>query len=299
MLEPRSVGATLFYEGLHALGLAAARRRWCDAAVVLCYHNVIGDTDVVMGAPGLHIPCARFARQVRWLADHYTIVSLGEFVHRRGTRSWPPLAAITFDDAYTGVFDHAAPLLERLGLPCTVFVVAEAAGGSSGFWWDDPGVVSAQTDARREQWLRSLRGDRASIMADVRATGTPLPPAYRAADWATIRARAEGGRLDVGVHSATHRHLPSLTDAELEHEVMASRRLIHREIAVWPQFFAYPYGLCDERVRAAVRSAGYRAAFGLDPALQGAAGDRWMLPRVNIPSGLSHRAFEAWTAGLH
>lgn len=299
MPEPRRVGAALYYGSLQALRVAAVRRRWCDAAVVLCYHNVIADDEAPTGAPGLHVRLDRFSRQVRWLAAHYQIVPLGEFVRRRTNRTSPPLAAITFDDAYAGVFDHAAPLLERLGVPWTVFVVADAAaGGSTGFWWDDPAVVAALTDARRERWLRSLRGDGASILADVRAPGTLPPPAYRAADWTTIRAHAEG-RMEIGVHSATHRYLPALSDAELEHEVRASRARIHRETGVWSEFFAYPYGLCDERVRAAVRNAGYRAAFGLDPRLNRAAGDRWMLPRVNIPSDLSASAFEAWTAGLH
>ena len=39
-----------------------------------------------------------------------------------------------------------------------------------------------------------------------------------------------------------------------------SRRVIERETGVTPDIFAYPYGLWDEGVRAAVRAAGYRAA---------------------------------------
>ena len=66
--------------------------------------------------------------------------------------------------------------------------------------------------------------------------------------------------IEIGVHSATHRCLPTLTEAELEHEVVASRTMIHAETGVWPEFFSYPYGLFDARVRGAVRSAGYRAA---------------------------------------
>ena len=298
MLEARRMGAALYYGSLHALGLPAARRRWGAAAVVLCYHNVIADTDAVSGAPGLHVHCDRFARQVRWLAAHYTIVPLGEFIRRRGVRTSPPLAAITFDDAYQGVFEYAAPLLDRLGIAYTVFVVAEGAGHSSGFWWDQSGVVAALTDARRDRWLTQLRGDEAAILAEVGASAAVPPPACRAAGWDIIRTHV-GSHMEIGVHSATHRYLPALSDAELEHEVIASRVRIHRETGVWAEFFAYPYGLCDERVRAAVRGAGYTAAFGLDPVLNGAAGDRWMLPRVNIPSELSDRAFEAWTAGWH
>jgi peptidoglycan/xylan/chitin deacetylase (PgdA/CDA1 family) len=67
-------------------------------------------------------------------------------------------------------------------------------------------------------------------------------------------------------------------------------------VGVPPQFFAYPYGLWNDRVRQAVRAAGYRAAFTLDRA-NGRA-DAWSLPRVNIPAGIDDAAFQAWSAGL-
>lgn len=210
----------------------------------------------------------------------------------------PPRAAITFDDAYAGVFEHAAPLLERLGIPATVFVVAEAPARVAGFWWDEPDVIASITPALRDRWLRHLRGDRAAILSEVHGMATSsLPRDYRPADWATIRNQA--GIIDVGVHSYTHRFLPALSDDELEREVVESRRRIYDETANWPEFFAYPYGACDGRVRAAVRAAGYRAAFSLDAGLPDAPVDRWRLQRVNIPSGISDSAFEAWTAGLH
>ena len=62
------------------------------------------------------------------------------------------------------------------------------------------------------------------------------------------------------MHSTTHRRLPRLADAEVQCEVIMSRRVIERETGVTPDIFAYPYGLWDEGVRAAVRAAGYRAA---------------------------------------
>ena len=104
--------------------------------------------------------------------------------------------------------------------------------------------------------------------------------------------------MDLGVHSATHRSLPSLTDAELEYELVTSRSIVHRATGACPEFFAYPYGRWDARVRARVRAAGYRAALTLDAGLNDAASDLLALPRINVPAGISRAAFEAWTAGL-
>ena len=172
----RRLGAELYYGTLRTLRIPALRRRRRDAAVILCYHNVVAGDDDSTGAPGLHVRLDRFETQVRWLADHYAVVSLRELVRQRSARTSPPLAAITFDDGYAGTFEHAAPLLDRLGIPATVFVVAEAPGRPAGFWWDQPDVIRTLTPGLREQWLHHLRGDAAAILSEVGGAIRRLPP---------------------------------------------------------------------------------------------------------------------------
>src|SRR5262245_64734643 len=96
--------ATLGYNALRVAGLTTLARWLRGDGVVLCYHNVVERPGPAAGALGLHIPAATFERQIHWLAKHYTIISLEEFVARvlRGT-SLRGLAAITFDDGYAGV----------------------------------------------------------------------------------------------------------------------------------------------------------------------------------------------------
>jgi peptidoglycan/xylan/chitin deacetylase (PgdA/CDA1 family) len=297
LYRARRAGAEVYYGGLRTLRITALRRARHDAGVVLCYHNVVANDGDSIGAPGLHLPLARFERQVCWLARHYTIVPLGQFVRQPHARTSRPLAAITFDDGYGGVFEHAAPLLRRLGIPATVFVVAEGPDRTATFWWDHPDVIRMLTDDLRDRWLRNLRGDGTAILSEAHASSVEAPPAdYRPAGWDTIRTHARAG-IDIGVHSATHRALSTLTDVELEHEVIASRTIIHSRSNTWPEFFAYPYGLSDARVRAAVCDAGYTAAFGLGGHID--EGGRWALRRMHVPSGISDNGFEAWAAGLN
>jgi peptidoglycan/xylan/chitin deacetylase (PgdA/CDA1 family) len=155
-------------------------------------------------------------------------------------------------------------VLDSLGLPATVFLVAGAVDRSAAFPWD----------------------------------GEDVPNSHLPADWATVRARL-GGRFDIGAHSATHPSLPTLGDEELEAEVVASRAVLHRATGMWPEFFAYPFGHWDTRVRDRVASAGYRAALTLDFGLNRTSADPWALRRVNVPAGISEDAFEAWASGLH
>ena len=126
----------------------------------------------------------------------------------------------------------------------------------------------------------------------------PVSPCLQPADWQVIAAAARQG-VDIGVHSATHRRLPRLTDAELQREVSMSRRVVEREAGVTPDFFAYPYGLWDERVQAAVQAAGYRGAVTVEPGLNTAGADPWALRRVAIPASIRDPAFRAYAAGLN
>jgi peptidoglycan/xylan/chitin deacetylase (PgdA/CDA1 family) len=260
------LGKALYYGGLRHLGVTALRRRSLDAGLILCYHNVVAAADAAAGGEGLHLARDRFEAQVRWLAERYRVVPLREMVQRLSAgRPVRSLAALTFDDGYAGVFQHALPLLGALGLPATVFLVARAVGGPAAFPWD---------------------GD------------TGLPGSHRPADWPTVLAGLGDG-FDFGVHTATHPSLPALDDAGLEEEIVASRSTLYRATGIWPEFFAYPFGHWSPRVRDYVRAAGYRAAVTLDFGLNRAGADPWSLRRVNVPSRISRSGFEAWASGLH
>jgi len=290
----------LYYAGLRALGVPRLVRGLRKKGLILCYHNVwpapagppAGDTTV-------HLPLERFVEQVSWLTQHYTVVPLGELVKRvNAGRSLRGLATLTFDDGYAGVFSHAWPLLVKLGLPATVFVVTGVQDSRDVFWWDHSAVTRSATPEQRDQWLTELRGNGDAITKALGAApAPPLPPSHRPADWDAIAQAADAG-LALGAHSVSHRTLTRLDDVQLEREIVASRRTIRAHAGADPEFFAYPYGIWDARVRDAVRAAGYRGAVTLDYGLVAAGTDPWALPRVNVPAPLSLAAFEAWAAGL-
>jgi len=288
--------AHICYVGISAIGLVTLARRLRRGAVILAYHNVVSRPSEAAGADsGLHTTREHFEEEIRWLRSQCEILSLDEMANRldRGL-SVTGTAAITFDDGYAGVVHHAWPILKSYAVPATVFVISDAPGRLQGFWWDRPGIALAQPGDRR-RLLVEYRGDHDSI--DAQSAGGPVPRALRLAGWDLLKAAVDEG-LGIGCHSATHRNLTQVPDAELGREMEESREEIHRRLGVKPDWFSYPFGMLDERVKDRVMAAGYRGAVTLQRGLNTSATDRWALRRINIPSSLSLHAFNAWSAGL-
>jgi peptidoglycan/xylan/chitin deacetylase (PgdA/CDA1 family) len=89
---------------------------------VLVYHTI---SDPPRALPGdIDISREKFARQLQWLSRRRRVVRLDE------TLAEPSkcLTAITFDDGYRDNLTVALPLLEKFGLPMTLFVTAGFVG---------------------------------------------------------------------------------------------------------------------------------------------------------------------------
>lgn len=289
----------LFYAGLRATGISALARRAGRGGAILCYHNVVRVHDAY-GEPALHLALDRFSRQLRWIDGHFTVLPLQEFNARlQAGGALNRAVAITFDDGYAGVFEHAWPLLKSAGIPATVFIPTACIDAGAPFWWDHPAMAQNAIPNRRRHWLEELRGDGSSIVRFEKASSTgALPDEYLPATWEVIRQAAAEG-FELGAHSATHRNLTRLSAAELDEEIAGSRNTLAQRTGVRAESFAYPYGLWNAEVHDSVRRAGFRVAVTLDGGLNRAGIDPWSLRRVNIPSSISMAAFEAWAGGLN
>lgn len=87
-------------------------------------HSAIGDALTVQ--PGV------FDAQMKWLVRHgfHAVSSLQLFDALEWGRRLPPRPImVTFDDGYRDVLYRAAPILHRLGLPATAFVITDRVSG--------------------------------------------------------------------------------------------------------------------------------------------------------------------------
>ncbi len=95
--------------------------------------------------------------------------------------------------------------------------------------------------------------------------------------WDELREHADRG-VRIGSHAVSHPHLTRLSDDELRDELGDSKAEIESELGRRCPELAYPYGEHDERVRAAVRAAGYDRAY----ALRDGKRDPYALPRMDL-----------------
>jgi peptidoglycan/xylan/chitin deacetylase (PgdA/CDA1 family) len=192
--------------------------------LVLCYHAVSDDWPATLA-----VTTERLEQQLALLARRgYRGMTFTDAV----TRPAPgKVLAVTFDDGYRSVFERAFPVLERLGLPGTVFVPTGLIGAEGPMAW--PGI---------DHWLDSAYEDELTPMS-----------------WDELGQLADVG-WEVGSHTCTHRRLTSLDQPALESELRDSRRECEKRMGSRCRSLSYPYGIVDPRVAEETRKAGYEAA---------------------------------------
>ena len=164
------------------------------------------------------------------------------WLDKSGNRLRRPVA-LSFDDGYQDLFEHAFPFLKKQRIPATVFLVA-------------------RRDTNR--WVR-------------REGVRPL----ELLSWSQVKTMADAG-IDFGSHSLTHPWLTDCSDAGLREEVADSKKIIEDHIGRQVRHFCYPYGRYDQRVEEAVRNAGYESACTTQKGVVMHGENPWRLPRLSI-----------------
>lgn len=281
-----------------------------NKAIVLCYHstpaNVPPDPAGMLDPWGLTVSAEAFGRQMEALRSRHPMVPLQDLVAaaHRGTAGTP--IAITFDDGYSNNYEEAYPILRRLGIPATVFVVTRYVESGSTFWLDRfashvtrfagrqftvPAALGGGTwsltsptairDAlaylRRR--LRGMDGDAREDLLD--RLGIPRSPGAGPLNWQQLAEMQRGG-VTVGAHSHSHSSLRTIPHAVMSQEIALSTKLIAQKLGTQPRLFAYPFGHAGRREAEGVKRAGFRAAVTTEPTWYAVGSRRFFVPRLTV-----------------
>lgn len=142
--------------------------------------------------------------------------------------------AVTFDDGFASVAELGKPILDRLGVPGTLYAVSRFAASGAPLEW-----------AGIDEWR-----------------GGPHDHELRGLDWDALRRLADDG-WEIGAHTVDHPRLTALDDEALARQLTDSRAACEAALQRPCTSVAYPYGDTDARVERATAQAGYAAAAAL------------------------------------
>lgn len=190
-----------------------------DELLILAYHRV-GKPDPGARYKGQFVTPEHLGFQVQHLLRAgYHFDTLTRALRTRGKR-----AVVTFDDGYHNNLTHGLPVLSRLRVPATVFVVTNDVGKH--------GVV----------WAEAGESNPADLLS-----------------WQDLR-QLQGFGWEIGSHCSEHVHLARKSPEEQRVLIELSHKTIKTQLGSEEIPFAYPYGSFASSSPSLVAAAGFSCA---------------------------------------
>lgn len=273
-----------------------------------------------------------FEEQMKLLKSRFCILPLSEIVARMQTgKPLPPYpAAITFDDGLRNVYTTARPILQRLGIPASIFLVTSLIENGEPIWtgrlYDavaSTGVPSIPINGRvyrlgsapeRQEaldtlyrWLKALPSDDKNeqlenVLEALAYCGLADPAHSPVATmrWHEIEDMNRSELFEFGGHTHTHEILARCSPAQQAREIEDCAAVLRNRLP-GANLFAYPNGLRADFTGLTadiVRKYGFRAALTAINGLNDPNQDLFALKRVFVGRMAPLWQFEEQLAGL-
>jgi peptidoglycan/xylan/chitin deacetylase (PgdA/CDA1 family) len=272
------------------------RARHRDCLTVLMFHRVLPQPEIErLGADPERTVTPELLRAVMaFVTRHYTAVGVEDVLaSREQIRSLPPYPLlVTFDDGWRDNLDHAAPVLEAMGIPWLLFAAMEAVSQPLSWWQQTLQWAMRSGRASYEELWTAASGNGVS-RGEGRSTQNLMPLLLRFGalsderrdailqPYALAMREVYGGNIalgatelrelrkkgvGIGAHGSSHLPL-SLVD-RAERDIVAAREWLATNVDVTTEnAISFPNGRYDARSARAARDAGYRLLFTSDPVL--------------------------------
>jgi peptidoglycan/xylan/chitin deacetylase (PgdA/CDA1 family) len=219
-----------------------------SSATILFYHS-IGTNDCQFT-----VSPDSFAKQMSWVrASDFNIVSLDRLALYRAAGTIPKKTlAITFDDGYQDNYTNAFPILNRHGIPATIFITTG-----------------------------DLRGKKIDSIP-------PLPKMTEA----QLRSLHESGLVAIEPHSETHPKFSDISEPEIERETWESKSYIDILLKKNCTHFAYPKGSYSRAAQRVLARSGISFAYTTNFGRVRVMDDPYALKRNGIGRNVTFSQFK-------
>ena len=184
---------------------------------ILMYHMISGSLSKQKHR-GLRVSPEMFERQVAWLkASDWTFIKASELFTEKAQGD--KRVAITFDDGYEDNYSQALPILKKYDACATLYLV---------------------TDRHERDW---------SVNKNAKHNSGDLMREAKLSDKQVAEMLASGV-FELGGHTLTHCHLPSVDLATKTFEINECKKVLNATFATQVTSFAYPFGhYSDEDIK--------------------------------------------------
>jgi peptidoglycan/xylan/chitin deacetylase (PgdA/CDA1 family) len=303
---------------IDALGLYDRQLRRIDSSnwLIVMYHRVIADARLDPFSLGMCVSQAHFDEQIGYLRREFSPIGMSQAISllEQGRPLPDRAVSVTLDDGYLDNLEHALPVLERHGVPATLFMPTGGMDSAVPLWWDR--VIHALASTRKSSveasliglpktarlslapwprtesvekilatlWKQPLTQTLAmvdALEADLLPTGNKPSGALRLNSNQVLEMHRRG--IEIGAHTVRHPNLTLEPPARVRWEMETSKRELESLCATTVNGFAYPAGWMNDETISQAREAGFRYAVATTSGFSTPQRDLFKLSRVGMP----------------
>ncbi|MCL4585951.1 polysaccharide deacetylase family protein [Fusobacterium nucleatum] len=229
---------------------------------VIMYHRVINNAENE-GVYGTYIYEDMFKKHLQYLKDkNYTVITfkdLDKIGWRNRFEKDRKYIILTFDDGYKDNYDLAFPILKEFNFKATIFLM-----GSLTY----------------NEWDAKAGGERKFSLMSVEM----------------IKEMQDYG-IEFGAHTFNHPKINTLSNEEIEHQIVDVKKPLEEKIGKEIITFAYPYGILNDYAKEMAKKAGYTFALATDSGSVCLSDDLYQIRRIAIFPNTNLFSFKRKVAG--
>ncbi|CAN5497629.1 polysaccharide deacetylase family protein [soil metagenome] len=283
-----------------------------DKASILLFHRVHAVRDVMWDP----MDPKRFEYILKFVKKNYTTLPLLEILDNNIKSRKKPLAAITFDDGYRDFIDYSMPIMDRLKIPSSIYVVTDCITNDRPTWTFEVDYLFFNTKKLQINWntdtsflpveirknkfvnksemiafcfqfkqfvKKISEENRIDLIQDLfNSFDDVVIPKGLMMNWKEVNEIISAG-VEVGSHTATHPPLATLSEAQMDKELQMSRKEFLKNTGVNPRVISYPVGSYNEQVKNAAVKAGYDYGLAVNhKKLNLDTPDKFEIPRLEL-----------------